>query len=31
MRAVGVSELEHLPFVRHQIDPARVIGSWTLG
>jgi ribosomal protein S18 acetylase RimI-like enzyme len=27
---VGVSELGHLPFVRHQLDPALVLGAWQL-
>ncbi len=30
MRAVGVSELGHLPFVRHAVDPDRVLGAWRL-
>lgn len=30
MRAVGVSELDYLPFVRHQLDPALVLGAWRL-
>jgi GNAT superfamily N-acetyltransferase len=30
VRAVGVSELEHLPFVRHAVDPDRVLGAWRL-
>ena len=28
MRAVGVEELRHLPFVRHQIDPDLLVGAW---
>lgn len=31
MRAVGVEELRHLPFVRHQLDPALVRGAWVSG
>ncbi len=31
MRAVGVEELHHLPFVRHQLDPERVEGAWLDG
>ena len=31
MRAVGVEELHHLPFVRHQLDPDRVEGAWLDG
>ncbi len=30
MRVVGVSELGHLPFVRHAVDPGRVLGAWRL-
>lgn len=30
-RVVGVDELRHVPFVRHQIDPALVEGAWVLG
>jgi GNAT superfamily N-acetyltransferase len=30
VRAVGVSELQHLPFVRHAVDPDRVLGAWRL-
>ncbi|HEX6151062.1 GNAT family N-acetyltransferase [Nocardioides sp.] len=30
MRLVGVSELGDLPFVRHQLDPALVLGAWRL-
>jgi ribosomal protein S18 acetylase RimI-like enzyme len=31
MRAVGVEELGHVPFVRHQVDPATVLGAWVAG
>jgi GNAT superfamily N-acetyltransferase len=31
VRAVGVSELGHLPFVRHQLDPALTQGAWVRG
>jgi GNAT superfamily N-acetyltransferase len=31
VRAVGVSELGHLPFVRHQLDPALARGAWVRG
>lgn len=31
MRAVGVRELGHIPFVRHQIDPGLVTGAWRAG
>jgi GNAT superfamily N-acetyltransferase len=31
MRSVGVEELRDLPFVRHQVDPALVVGSWRRG
>ena len=31
MRAVGIEELQHLPFVRHQLDPGRVQGAWRSG
>ncbi|HYH34747.1 MAG TPA: GNAT family N-acetyltransferase [Nocardioides sp.] len=31
MRSVGVEELEHLPFVRHQVDPDLVEGAWCRG
>lgn len=31
MRSVGVSELCHLPFVRHQLDPDQVAGAWRSG
>lgn len=27
---MGVSELGHLPFVRHQLDPELVLGAWRL-
>jgi ribosomal protein S18 acetylase RimI-like enzyme len=29
VRAVEIEELGHVPFVRHQVDPATVEGSWT--
>ena len=28
MRSVGVEELGHLPFVRHQIDPGLLVDAW---
>lgn len=31
MRAVEVGELGHLPFVRHQLDPALVRSAWSRG
>lgn len=31
MRGVGVDELGHVPFVRHQLDPALVRGAWRAG
>lgn len=31
MHAVGIEQLGHLPFVRHQIDPERVRGAWCCG
>ncbi|MGZ5399095.1 MAG: GNAT family N-acetyltransferase [Nocardioides sp.] len=31
MRAVGVEELRHLPFVRHQLDPRSISGAWMDG
>ena len=31
MRSVGVEELAHLPFVRHQLDPGLVRGAWRAG
>jgi len=31
VRSVGVSELGHVPFVRHQLDPALVTGAWVRG
>lgn len=31
MRAVGVDQLRHLPFVRHQVDPDLVGGAWRRG
>lgn len=31
MRAVGIEQLSHLPFVRHQLDPERVRGAWCSG
>jgi ribosomal protein S18 acetylase RimI-like enzyme len=30
VRVMGVSELVHLPFVRHQLDPDLVLGAWQL-
>lgn len=31
VRAVAIEELDHLPFVRHQVDPTRVEGAWVAG
>jgi GNAT superfamily N-acetyltransferase len=31
VRRVGVEELSHLPFVRHQLDPALVSSAWRSG
>ncbi len=31
MRSVGVEQLQHLPFVRHQLEPALVTGAWVSG
>jgi ribosomal protein S18 acetylase RimI-like enzyme len=31
VRAVGVEELRHLPFVRHQVDPTLVSTAWRSG
>jgi GNAT superfamily N-acetyltransferase len=31
VHAVGVEELGHLPFVRHQVDPRSVEGAWASG
>jgi ribosomal protein S18 acetylase RimI-like enzyme len=31
VRAVGIEELGHVPFVRHQVDPAAVEGAWVSG